>query len=263
MRNPAHLDRGLPSIRACTARALVGALSALILFPWPLSSQDRRGKPAPAPDLRALSICAMRPPLQGGVWNTVLGALGASDRESWRPAVRALEDSLAAAAAAAPADVTTQYLYAVALGARTEVEDGRREVRKAVQLGDQLERVLRLDPDHAGALHILGRLNAAVMRLGSLKRFLATKLLGGAALSSASWDEARRLLEAAVEKDPCVPDHHLELAKLFTDTGYWTLARAELDWVILLATDDDNGVRTKEKARSLLKRLGTEEEGEG
>ncbi len=52
-----------------------------------------------------------------------------------------------------------------------------------------------------------------------------------------------------------------ELAKLYTDTGYWTLARAELDWVILLATDDDNGVRAKEKARTLLKRLGTEEEG--
>jgi hypothetical protein len=57
------------------------------------------------------------------------------------------------------------------------------------------------------------------MRLDRVTRFLATRLLGGGELRHASWDEARRLLESAERSEPCVPDHHFELARLYLERG--------------------------------------------
>ena len=41
----------------------------------------------------------------------------------------------------------------------------------------------------------------------------------GDALDGASWETAETLLEAAVQGDPCVPDHHFELARVYAHTG--------------------------------------------
>jgi predicted Zn-dependent protease len=163
---------------------------------------------------------------------------------------------MAVAARAAPSDLASQYLYAVALGVRTELERGRAQLRKAEELHRQVERVLSLDPDHAGALYIQGRLNAAVMRLSRIRRFLATRLFGGAVLASASWEKAQRLLEAAVREDPCVPDHHLELARVYAETGDPARARAELDLFFGLLAEDDRALTMEEKGRALMRKLG-------
>jgi hypothetical protein len=150
------------------------------------------------------------------VWHQIVGAR-ASRGEAGAAALSALQDSLAAEASARPGDVEVQFLLAATLGARADVEGGTEKIRAAKALHAQATRVLALDPAHAGAQYLLGRLHAAVLRLDRVTRFLAIKLLGGAELSGASWEEARRLLEAAVAQDPCVAEYQYELARLYSE----------------------------------------------
>lgn len=240
--------------------SLVGALWASFLLPSEVAPQLRSEL-----DLSPLGafagVCANTASLQEGIWPTVFGAMESRDREAWRPRLRRLEDSMAVAAGLAPSDVGTQYLYAVVMGARTDVESGSTQVRKAKELHGQVERVLAMEPDHPGAHYLMGRLNAAVMRLGRVKRFIATKLLGGGALSSASWGEAQRFLEIAAERDPCVPDHHLELALVYAETKQHERSKEELDLLFLVVSDDSRGERMARRGRRLLNKLEKSERG--
>jgi uncharacterized protein HemY len=65
-----------------------------------------------------------------------------------------------------------------------------------------------------------------------ITRWLATNLLGGATLKQASWEEAERHLSFAEDRAPEVPDHHLQLARVYRDTGRPELALPELDHVL-------------------------------
>lgn len=201
-------------------------------------------------------VCVQRERHEDPAWSVVESVFRAPDPGVWRSRVRALEDSLALEATERPTDLPTQYLYAAVLGARTEVEGGRKQVSKAIALHRQVGRVLALDPAHPGAHYIQGRLNAAVMRLGGLKRFIATKLLGGGALSSASWTKARRFLELAADGDPCVPEHHFELARVYAETGDRGLAVDELALALSLIPEGEDDQKVARKAKALQRKLG-------
>ena len=167
----------------------------------------------------------------------------------------ALRDSLQVEADQRPGDVELQYVLAAVIGARTEFEGGGGQIRAAKALHAQTRTVLTLDPDHPGAQHILGRLHLAVLGMSRVKRFLATKALGGSELSGASWDEAQQLLEAAVIGDPCVADHHYELARLYAARGEAALARDRLEQLLRLdlpASVDEVAI---ERAAVLLQQL--------
>jgi len=91
-----------------------------------------------------------------------------------------------------------------------------------------------LEPEHARPRYMIGRRHAGVQRMGGLTRWLATNVLGGGRLKEASWAEAERHLRLAEERAPEVPDHHLQLALLYADTGRPQLAREEIAHVLLI-----------------------------
>jgi tetratricopeptide (TPR) repeat protein len=173
------------------------------------------------------TTCFRERPDPGPSWETVMESL-TLDREASSRTLRVLLDSLAVAAAERPEDVATQYLLATVLGARAEVEVGRSKLRVAQAILSQVEVVLALDPNHAGALHMMGRLHAAVMRMDRVTRFVATRLLGGAKLDAASWHEAERFLESARSLEPCTGDHYYQLARVYADQGKRALAATRL-----------------------------------
>ena len=196
-------------------------------------------------------------------------ASGTAHHPSWRQVLEArtwsgeaakgrlahLVDSLSVGAAVHPTHVATQYALAVALGALADAESGRAKIRAARALHEQIDVVLALDPAHAGAQHLLGRLHAAVRRMDPVTRWLATRVLGGGALEGASWAEARTLLEAAVIGDPCVPEHHYELARLYADLGEESAARERLDRLLELPDSDPLHAAVFDRARTLRAEL--------
>ena len=186
--------------------------------------------PAPTP-IAAVARCGPVRTDYDDAWDAMLGA-AALEREAAKRSLRVLEDSLAAVAEERHADAELRWILAAVTGARAEVEGGRDQIEAAKAAHARAREVLALDPNHPGAKHLIGRLHLEVLRMSRIKRFLATKVLGGGELMGATWEEARRLLEAGVVGDPCSTDHHYQLARLYSETGDAQLARERLRWVL-------------------------------
>ena len=199
-------------------------------------------------------ICSVEAHHRGPGWDAMLASRDMEDDEA-RPLLTALQDSLTLEAMARPTDVELQYVLATVIGGRTEIEGGRTKIRFAKALHAQAGVVLTLNPNHPGAQHLLGRLHAAVMRMNRIKRFLATRVLGGRALAGASWGEAQRLLEAAVSGDPCIADHHYELALLYADRDDHDAANRQIRKMLRLTGSRSEAQTIVAKAVALLEDL--------
>jgi len=215
-------------------------VSALLVQPVAVDAQ--LAVPFDAERIRAAALanrCGVETQSHHAFLTRISALLGGSDR----PMTRALDELEAEAregAAAAPDNADAQYGLAAVLGVRTDLAEGRVRLESAERLLDQVQRVLEIEPSHPGAHHIVGRLNAGVMRMSRLDRFLARTLLGGDVLDQASWSVAREHLETAESHDPCVPDHHYELARLYLDRDEPGLAYREIGHVMGLTALDAN-----------------------
>jgi hypothetical protein len=168
------------------------------------------------------------------VWVLMETSVVTEDDDTMKEMLREAESHARDAVVDNETNVGRRFALAAVLGMRADREGGLTKIRAASSLYDELEVVLELDPDHAEARYMMGRLHAGIRRMGGVTRWLATNLLGGATLKSASWEEAERHLVFAESKAPEVPDHHLQLARVFLDTERPELAEAELEHVIAM-----------------------------
>jgi FimV-like protein len=148
------------------------------------------------------------------------------------------------------------FHLARALG-RTALSVGVRDrVRYAVDVRKYAMNALAINPDHAGALHVLGMWNAEVKRLNGFELFFARRFLGGGVMGQANWQDAVSYLERAVAVDPDRLVHRLDLAGIYADVGEKEKARASLESVIAATTRTDfNDVLYKRQAEERLKRI--------
>ena len=114
----------------------------------------------------------------------------------------------------APENARTQFTLGLVLGNRALTRGLKDRVRNAVEIHQLARQAIAADSSLDGAHHLLGRWNYEVMRLSGFERFVARHLLGGGTLSQASWEEAQRELERAVELDPTRLYHRLDLARV-------------------------------------------------
>ena len=226
-----------------------------VVIPNTVSGQGRSGvtlfDPVPSAGFEA---CAAQDGLRGDTWNEIV-ATRRLDKDAAKETLRAIEASLRERLSIDSSNVETQYLLAAAIGSRANIEGGRGKVSAAKDLHRQAQAVLALSPGHPGALHLLGRLHAAVLRMDRVTSFLATRILGGGELAGANWSEARLFLEAAAAGDPCVPDHHYELARLYAGRGEVLTAQDRLTSLFRVAGERDLYRDVVEKGHSLLSEL--------
>jgi tetratricopeptide (TPR) repeat protein len=154
-----------------------------------------------------------------------------------------------------PSSVDRRYALAVVLGLQADREGGRAKVRAAAALYDQLKAILAMDPEHVGAHHLMGRLQAGVMRMDRVTRWLATHLLGGSVLAGASWSAAEQNLAYAVAEAPAVPDYRFELAHLYEDTGRPGMALEEARQVLAMDPSAALEPTVHAKAAALVARI--------
>ncbi len=227
---------------------------AALVAPGPLSGQE-----ISVPELRASATLEARcregdPDVSGPGWSRVRQALAHPGESRWDHPLAALQDSLQASLAEG-AGLDTRYLLAAVMGARSEVASGRSKLEWAAAMREQAEAILAEDPSHPGAHHLVGRLHAAVQRLGGVKRFLARHLFGSEVLDGTSWDSALRHLEHAKWAAPCRPEHHFELARLYADVGKPDRARQEVEHVLELIGEGDEPEGIRAKAEELARIL--------
>ena len=230
-------------------------LVSLLLMPAAVHAQRAVDLRALQPELLEVPACSWRPALDGAVWETVLPPWDPDEGRLMR-ALQGLRDSLSLEIEARPGDVDSMHQLAMVLGTLTELQGASAKVRTAQELNRLGQRILSIDPNHAGTHHVLGRLHAAVMRTSRIERFIATRILGGSTLASASWDAARHHLEIAATRDPCIPDHQYELARLYAERGERERSVERLHDVLRIAPRSAHERHVAEKAERLLRDLG-------
>lgn len=168
----------------------------------------------------------------------------------------ALAETYARAAVAAnPNDAEGHFHLARALGKRALSLGVRQRIKYATEVRAQALDCLKVDPKHAGCLHVMGVWNAEVMRLNGFTRMIARNLLGGKVFGSASWSEAQRYLEESVTNEPNRIIHHLDLAAVYKDRDDRVKARAQYQAVIDLPISDYNDKHFKSEASAALKTI--------
>jgi tetratricopeptide (TPR) repeat protein len=177
------------------------------------------------------------------------------DKEKRADMYRRAERLARLAVAVNPSDAEAHFHLARAVG-RVALSHGPKDrVKYGKVVREEALEALRLDPDHPGALHVMGMWHAEVRRLPGIARFFAKSFLGGQILGSAKWDEAVRLLSRAVEVDPERLAHHLDLARIYRDIGQAEQARMHYQHVVDGAATDYNDEHYKAEAAAELAKL--------
>ncbi len=162
------------------------------------------------------------------------------------------------AVAVNPNDAEGHFVLARALGRVALTLGVKQRVNYAKEIRLQALDALKYDSLHPGALHVLGRWNAEIMRLSGFSRFFAKNFLGGDIFSQASWDKAVDYMEKSVKQDPARLVHHLDLAEIYRDrdaSGDRDRAREQFQLVIDGKPLDYNDKFYKQQAEAEVKKL--------
>ena len=153
-------------------------------------------------------------------------------------------------------DPEAHFHLARALGRRALSVGVRDRVKFGTDVRAEALEALRLDPNHPGALHVMGVWNAEVMRLNGIQRFFAKNVLGGRVFGEASWDKAVSYMERSVAVDPDRIVHHLDLGKIYADLGNKAKAREQFELVVRGRRIDFNDPAYQREAKAALEKLG-------
>jgi tetratricopeptide (TPR) repeat protein len=163
---------------------------------------------------------------------TDIGKLMPNEERARRDTVYAEARSLAERAVRVMANgADGHYMVAVAVGRVALTKGARERVRYSRVVRDEALRATELDPRHDGALHVLGRWNAEIMRLPGITKFFAKTFLGASVFNQASWDNAVRYFTEAIQANPNNIYHHLDLAEALIDADRPADARPHLEQI--------------------------------
>jgi tetratricopeptide (TPR) repeat protein len=154
-----------------------------------------------------------------------------------------------------PSSSMAHFVLAKAIGRRALTMGSRDRVKFAGVVRQEALEALRLDSLNAGALHIMGRWHANVMRLSGVSRFIAKNLLGGRIFSEANWRDAAAYLERAAALEPDRVVHKLELASVYADSDNKAKARETYQAALQLKPVEYNDKRYLEQAQRRLDEL--------
>lgn len=152
-----------------------------------------------------------------------------------------------------PADAEGHFNLARALGKNALTQGPKARIKYATDVRTHALECLKINPKHAGCLHVMGMWNAEIMRLNGFTRMLAKNLLGGKVFGSANWAEAKRYMEESVANEPDRIVHHVDLAGVYRDTGDKAKARAEWQTAMKLPNRDYNDRHYKGEADAGLR----------
>lgn len=152
-----------------------------------------------------------------------------------------------------PGDAEGHFNLARALGKNALTQGPRARIKYATEVRAHALECLKINPKHAGCLHVMGMWNAEVMRLNGFTRMLAKNLLGAKVFSSANWNDAKRYMEESVANEPDRITHRVDLAGVYRDMGDKEKARAEYQAAMKLPNRDYNDRHYKAEADAALR----------
>jgi hypothetical protein len=214
----------------------------------------------PEAALRQFEAALQAAPSDYGVlWRTSAALIDANEfnpnAEERKAAFSRAGDLARRAIGVRPDRVEAHFHLARAIGREALSVGARERTKYALAVRDAALGTLAIDSLHAGALHIMGRWNAEVMRLNGFTRMIAKTFMGGKVFGEASWGEAVRLLERANALEPKRTVHLLALGEVYRDHDEPDKARDALQAAIDAPLRDANDEAYKREAARALKAL--------
>ncbi len=253
------------------ARSWYATMVAVVLFAAPLMAQntlaahleagDREyaARRAPAALVHYEAALQLAPTSFDALWRTSRTLIDIAEYDSNTARRKAsfsrASDLARKAIAASPSNAEGYFHLSRAQGREALSVSARDRVKYAIDVRSSALNALARDSMHAGALHVLGRWHAEVMRLNGVTRMIAKTFMGGKVFSEASWSDAVRLLERANSLEPNRTVHQLALAQIYRDAGNVAKARSAFQAAIAAPVFDINDAEYKKEAAQDLARL--------
>lgn len=173
---------------------------------------------------------------------------------------RAAERHARAAAEIQPGSTWPHFFLAVALAKLAEFSGIKEQIAMAKEIRTEVDKAIAFDPDNGFAYHVLGVWHRRLAEINKAKRLLAQLFLLKSVPAGRLKDSVRYLAKA-IEYNPGIITHHLELAKTYQALGKTELARKHLTTVDKLpARFSDDGIH-KRNAKKLLQDI--QQNGDG
>jgi len=156
-----------------------------------------------------------------------------------------------------PNNAEAHYAYSLAIGRVNEFASNKQKISNAKLLKTELDACLKLNPEHFGAWHILGRWHREIAGLNMVERLAINSFFGGVP-PNATYEDAIKCFQNAVKYNPTYILHYFELAKTYytrDDKGDRDLAKAQLNIALALPNIAPDDPETRKNCEALLKKL--------
>ena len=173
-------------------------------------------------------------------------------QEKRREQYRTAERYARAAVKADPGSTWPHFFLAVALGKAAEFSSIKQQIAMAREIREATDKAISLDPDNGFAYHIMGVWHRRMAEINQAERLLARLFLQGS-VPPGRMNDSVRYLKKAIEHNPDIINHHLELARTYQALGKPDLARHHLKKVAELPIRFSDDAIHKRAAEKLLK----------
>lgn len=157
------------------------------------------------------------------------------------------------AVAADSRNAQAHLALAICYGRVAPLLDNQTKINFSKLVKEHVEKSLALDRSSDYAYHVLGAWNYEIASLNPVLRTVVKIIYGG--LPEASYEEAVRNFQKALELAPQRVSHHVELGRAYAALGQEELAREFLTKGLALPNREKDDADTKERGRAALRKL--------
>jgi tetratricopeptide (TPR) repeat protein len=136
------------------------------------------------------------------------------------------------------------------LGKWSQLKGAREKVEASTEIKTAAEKAVELAPNDGLAWHLVGRWHQALAGLSGFTRGLAKLLYGG--LPPASFDEAIKCFQKALELEPNRLMHSIEIGRTYAMMGMTAEARRYIEEGLAMPDREFDDPETKDRGRQAL-----------
>jgi tetratricopeptide (TPR) repeat protein len=157
------------------------------------------------------------------------------------------------AVALAPDDAEAQLAVAISYGKLLPFLGTKEQFNDSSIIRSSASKAIALDPQNDIAWQIMGRWYLNLAEVGSVKRALAKLAYG--ALPPATFQDAERCFQKAIELNPNRLMHYIELGRTYAGMGRTTEAKHLINKGLCMSNTEKDDPETKARGRELLAKL--------
>lgn len=152
-----------------------------------------------------------------------------------------------------PNDPDTQLAVAISYGKLLPFLGSKEQVLDARIIKSAVDKVIAMDANNDLAWQVLGRWYLNLAEVSGVKRALAQVAYGK--LPAATFEDAVRCFEKAIELNPNRLMHYIELGRTYADMGMASKAREFITKGLSMPNTEKDDPEIKEKGRQVLAKL--------